>query len=439
MALSKTDILRVLSEWNFWGKGLETGIPRPGYLDRAQKFLRSDAVVAVLGVRRAGKSFIVRQLGKALVAGGVPTENILYVNFEARELSDPTLDLLDKIEETYLENLDPSGERYVFLDEIHLVDGWERWVRSRQEQGRCRLVVTGSNTDLMKGELATSLTGRHLDVTVLPLGFSEFLAFRGCPVGSLLELVQKRAAVNRLFREYMEFGGFPMVALSEAKKEILGTYYDDILSKDIVRRHHIREIGGLGKLAEFYLTNISCPVSFRSLEPKIGLSINTLEKFSGYLGNAMLVFFVGRFGWSFQERNKSPRKVYAVDPGLSNAVGFRFSENTGALAENIVALELLRRMSVEPSMELYYWRDDAGREVDFVVKKGKRVSELIQVCWDLTDEGTKKRELRALTGALDKLGLNRGLVLNEDFEGVEKAGRKTIEYRPIVKWLLDVD
>jgi predicted AAA+ superfamily ATPase len=103
-------------------------------------------------------------------------------------------------------------------------------------------------------------------------------------------------------------------------------------------------------------------VSFRSLEPKIGLSINTLEKFSGYLGSAMLVFFVGRFGWSFGARNRSPRKVYSVDPGLSNAVGPRFSENTGSLAENIVALEPLRRKSVAPSMEIFCWRDESGRE-----------------------------------------------------------------------------
>jgi len=319
------------------------------------------------------------------------------------------------------------------------VNGWERWVRSRQELGRCRLVVTGSNTDLMKGELATSLTGRHLDVTVLPLGFSEFLAFKGALVSSLLDLVKKKTAVNRLFREYMEFGGFPMVALSEAKKEILGAYYDDILTKDIARRHRVRELGGLGRLAEFYLTNISCPASFRSLEQKVGLSVNTLEKFSGYLASAMMVFFVGRFGWSFGERNKSPRKAYAIDPGLSNAVGFRFAENAGALAENIVALELLRRKLVEPSMDLFYWRNEAGHEVDFVVKKGKRVTELIQVCWDVSDAGTKKREQRALTGAMEKLGLNRGLVLNEDFEGVVKAGRKTIEYRPILKWLLDIE
>jgi predicted AAA+ superfamily ATPase len=436
--MDKEDILRVLTEWNFWGKGLETGIPRKQYVTRAREFLDSNMVVAVMGVRRAGKSFIVRQLARELISTGVSPGNILYVNLEAREFADPDLDLLDKIEQTYLEHLNPSGERYVLIDEVHLVKGWERWVRTRQELGRCRLVITGSNSDLLRGDLATSLTGRHLDITVLPLGLQELLTFRGLDVPDLRKLVRNRTEVNRLFREYMEFGGFPLVALSAAKKEILGSYFDDIISKDIVARHHPREIGKLTKLAVFCLTSISCPMTYRSLERASDLSINTLEKFSRYYENAMMLLFVGRFAWSFKERNKSPRKVYSIDTGLCNIAGFRSSENTGRLAENIVALELFRKKIADTSMELYYWKDDTGHEVDFVVKRGKRVSELIQVCWDLSDPDTKKREVRALAGAMEALDIDTGLILNEDFEREEKVAGRKIVYRSLVKWLLDI-
>jgi predicted AAA+ superfamily ATPase len=167
--------------------------------------------------------------------------------------------------------------------------------------------------------------------------------------------------------------------------------------------------------------------------------MNTVEKYSGYLENAMLVFLVGRYSHSSRVRNKSPRKVYSIDPGLSNAVGFRFSENFGKLAENIVALELRRRMSGKPQSGIYYWRENGGPEVDFVVKSGMQVRELIQVCWDVSKPETRKREVHGILKAMEALRLDRGTILNEEYEGEEKIMSKTITYRKIVKWLLQIE
>jgi predicted AAA+ superfamily ATPase len=310
-------------------------------------------------------------------------------------------------------------------------------VRSMHELRKAKLVVSGSNAHLLSRELGTLLTGRHLDLTVFPLSFREFLSFNGVTPAGTLDLVDKRIAIRSLLRKYLEFGAFPEVTLSEQKKEILLSYFEDLVHKDLVRRFRIRKPQELTALVKFYLSHTSCLITFGSAEKFLHISADTVEKFSGYLEQAYLLFFLKRFSFKVKEREKSPRKVYAIDTGLSNAVGFRFSENLGRLAENVVFLELKRRQTFDSNIELFYWKDAHHREVDFVVKKGVKIQQLIQVCWTMIDPLTKDRELRSLAKAMEELKIKQAVIITEDEEGEEVVAGEPVPVIPLWKWLLN--
>jgi hypothetical protein len=432
----KEQIIEVLNDWNLWGGDIESGTPRDAYVNKARTFLHSGQVVTVAGVRRSGKSFILRQLLKEL-AKETGARNALLVNFEDYRLTAPDLKLLESIYRLYLERIRPGSKPFILLDEVHLVKGWERWVRTIHELGKARLVVTGSTSKLMSPELATKLTGRHLDVTVMPLGFREYLEFNGLRLEDELDIIAQRDRIRGLLHDYMRNGGFPAVVGSRSPVETLRTIYNDILEKDVLQRYPVRKTGDIRKLARFLLTNFSSLHTHSSAAKWLGLTAVTAEKFSRYLEEVFLIFPVRRFSFSVKEQERAPRKIYSIDPGLSNAVGFQFSENLGRIAENVVAIELRRRLLENPLLELYHWRDQYGKEVDFIVKDGELVSQLIQMCWNLDDPGTKKREIGSLLKAMRLFGLKQGLVITEELEDEETAKGKKISYRPLWKWLLE--
>jgi len=312
----------------------------------------------------------------------------------------------------------------------------ERFVRGLHERGEARLVVSGSSARLLSEEFATLLTGRHMTFAVYPLSFNEFLKFKGVEVKSEVEALAKRVEIKRLLDEYLEFGGFPEVVLSPEKRRILLSYFETVITRDVVERFKIREREKLKTLAKYYLTNISSPVTFNSISRFLKLPLTTVERFSDYLETANLIFFLKRFSYSLKEQEKSPRKVYSTDVGLSNAVGFKFMRNLGKAMENVVTIRLKAQQSLDPEVEVYYWRDYLGREVDFVVKKGVKVKRLIQVCMDVDEVETKRRELRALLGAMRKLGMPEGTIITDGYEGEEEIRGKKIRYVPLWRWLV---
>jgi len=428
--------VRVLEDWNFWKTDLDTGILREEYLERLKQFLETKHVLAITGARRSGKSFIMKQLAKSLIDRGRGRNETLIINFEDPRFVELGVDILQSIYETYLEFLNPVSIPHIFLDEIQEVKGWEKWVRMIQELQKAKFVVSGSNAKLLSRELGTLLTGRHLDITVLPLSFKEFISFKGIYFKDTLDIINKRIQLKGLLREYLESGAFPEVVLSAQKQQILLSYFDDILNRDLIRRYKIRKPERLKALAKYYLSNISTLVTFNSLERPLGISMDTIEKFSGYLENAYLIFFLKRFSFKVKEQEKSPRKVYCIDTGLSNAIGFRFSQNLGKLAENIVFLELKRRQAQNPELELYYWKDVQHREIDFILKEGQRVTQLIQVCWQVDVLKTREREIKILLKAMDEFSLNEGVVITEDCEEETAINDKKVCFIPLWKWLL---
>ncbi|MBU4347649.1 ATP-binding protein [Patescibacteria group bacterium] len=435
--MDKKEILKILEDWNFWAKEVDTGIKRDFYLNKLKKLLLSKQIIAITGARRVGKSFLMRQLAQELIKQGVSKNQILIINFEDPRFSDLNLKLLQKIYETYLEFIQPKGKIYIFLDEIQEVEKWEKWVLMAQELKKAQIILSGSNAKLLSQELATLLTGRHLDLKIYPLSFEEFLKFHNVIIKNNLDLIRNEIKVKSLLKSYIENGSFPEVVLRENKKEILLAYFNDVLEKDLIKRYKIRKPEKFKDILKFYYSNTASLITFNSLEKIFKISADTIEKFSSYFTLNYLLFFVKRFSYKIKEQEKSPRKVYAVDTGMANTIGFKFSENKGKLAENIVFAQLLRQMSQNFNMETYYWKDEKHWEVDFVIKEKNFIKKLIQVCFDLSDANTKAREIKPLIKASKELKCDNLLIITDDFEHEEKISSKKIKYIPLWKWLLE--
>lgn len=434
--MEKNEIIKIFGDWNFWDKDLNAGINRPYYLNKIKNFRESSHIIVITGARRSGKSFIMRQTARTLIKEGIGKSNILIVNFEDPRFVELNTKILQQLYDVYLEFLNPQEKPYLFLDEIQEVKDWEKWVSMMHELDKAKIIISGSNAKLLSRELSTLLTGRHLDLVIFPLSFKEFLRFRNVDLSKRFEIINKEIEIKRLLREYIEFGSFPEVVLGGEKKQILLNYFEDILNKDIVRRFKIRKSKELVSLAKFYLGNISSLITFSSLERTLNISVDTVEKFSRYLEDTFILFFLKRFSYKFREQEKSPRKVYAIDVGLANTISFRFSQNMGRLAENLVFLELKRKEMLGSNLEIYYWKDVNHREVDFLIKENLKVKQLIQVCWEVNRPETKNREIRALLKAMKEFNLEEGLIITDDYEAEENIKGRKINYIPLWKWYL---
>lgn len=440
--MDKEKIIEILNEWNFWKRDIESGIPREKYLNKILQFIRSYKITSIVGVRRSGKSTLIKQIAKTLIEGGIPRNEILIINFEEPQFENVNVNFLVQIYQSYREILRPVGKPYIFLDEIQNVKNWEKFVRSINEKKEAHLIISGSSSKLLSEELATVLTGRQLYFEVFPLSFEEFLDFKNIRIKEKKDVVLNTLEIKSFFREYLSFGGFPEIVLNsneEFKRRVLLSYYEDIISRDIVQRFKVKKIEQLKAVVQFYLTNISSHISFNSVSRFVKLPVETVRRFSSYLEISDLVFFLKRFSFSVKEQENSTRKVYSIDVGLSNMVGFKFSKDLGKTAENIVALKLKVLQRLSPLTEIYYWKNHYGdKEVDFVIKEGTKVKNLIQVCWDVSNEKTKKREMNGLLKAMEEFKLAEGVVITEDWESKEEIKDKKIIFVSLWKWLCEV-
>lgn len=435
--MEKREIFDILDSWNEWAGPKDIGLIRNSYVDRLEGLISgSNQVITITGPRRAGKSYIMRQMGRLLVDKGVKKENILFVNFDDPRFLSLDNKLLIQIFDIYREFMSPADNPYIFLDEIQEIDEWEKWVRMMHELKKAKIVVSGSNAHLLSRELGTLLTGRHIDLGVFPLSFKEYLMFNNIEIKTSLDVERKKTEIMGLFRKYMANGSFPEVSLSDKKTEVLLNYFDDLLSKDLIKRFRVRKTKVMKALIKYYLSNAGNLMTFSSIEKYLEITSDTIEKFSSYLEDVYLIFQLKRFSYKVKEQEKSPRKIYAIDTGLCNSVGFRFSENIGRLAENIVFLALKRRQILDPQLELFYWKDEQHREVDFILKQGKDVESMIQVCWNMLDDKTKTRELRSLQKAMKEVKTDKAIIITEDAEGEEKLNGFTVKTIPLWKWLL---
>jgi predicted AAA+ superfamily ATPase len=432
--MEKSKIIEILEDWNFWTREQDIGIMRLSYLKKIRELANTEQIISITGVRRSGKSTIMLQYIKQLMDKKISPKNILYINFEDLRFRDLNLELLNRIYEVYLEYIQPDSRVYIFLDEIHKVKGWEKFARTMHELKKAYIFVSGSNTKLFFGELASVLTGRHLDIRVFPLDFREFLLFKNIQVKDQLDLVSKRYKIKSLLTEYLRYGGFPLVCLKGSKENLLQTYFEDIINKDIIENHSIDYVSKLKSLAKFYLTNVGRRISFNKISKFLNLSLDTVERYSYYLEEAYMLYFIKKFSYSLKEQEKTMAVVYSVDNGIRNLLGFMFSKDLGWLYQNTVACQLIKRYNKE---NIFYWMSNTKEEVDFVVKEKLKVKQLIQVCYDVEDYDTKKREIKGLLKGSKELKCNNLIIITEDKEGEERIENKKIKYIPLWKWLLE--
>ena len=433
--MEKSEILDVLNDWNFWRKEIDSGVRREAIAKKIVELSKAKEIIVITGIRRCGKSTSLLQFCQNLINSGTRKEDILIVNFEDPRLKSLDLDLLNKIYEIYLTELNPLKKHYVILDEIQLIEEWEKFARFLHENKKINVFVTGSSSKLLSSEYSTVLAGRHLDLEIKPLSFREYLLFKKIEVKNDLDISQKRHEIKRAFANYLKEGGFPKVTLMDNekdKRDLLDVYFRDIIIKDIVQRYNIKEVNKISELAKYYLTNVSTLQSFNNIKNVLKLNLDTVERFSYYLSSVFMLNFVKKFSYSEKEQILNPRKVYCADNGLRGSVAFVFSEDYGRLAENIAFNELNKK-----GLEIYYWKSKKQEEVDFIIKKKQKIIQAIQVCWDIDKPETKKREVKALVNACKELKLKEGLILTEDNSSSETIDDIKISFQPIWKWLLE--
>ena len=380
-----------------------------------------DALIRVItGPRRAGKSFLAMHLIHAREPHG-------YVNFDHEQLID--VDSYDELMAAV--NAVYDNPKHLLLDEIQNLPRWELLVNRLQRQG-FHLFLTGSNAHLLSSELAPHLTGRHIPIVLFPFTFQEYVA----AVDKEFTATERQQA----FLTYLERGGMPEPLVRDMEwVGYLRTLWDSILYKDIVRRHRIRSVAGLEDLATYLLTNMASEFSARRLtEVTQCRSVHTVQKYIGHLSEAFLFFTISRFSPKARAQAKANKKIYCIDNGFVTARGFRISENRGPLLENLVAIAL-QRERIQDHTEIYYWKGPQQQEVDFAVRVGGRFTQLIQVCWDPQEIGTRSREVRALIHASQALSCEDLVVLTAAMkteETVEWFGAKRlIRYVPFTEWV----
>lgn len=382
--------------------------------------VENDLIKVITGPRRAGKSFYGVHLLQQTGSYG-------YVNFDDERL----IVVEDYDEIVSAVNAVYNKPRYLFFDEIQNLPRWEMFVNRLQRQG-FRLLITGSNANLLSSELATHLTGRHVSFVLFPFSFSEALAASG---GELTD-IEKMAALE----EYAQQGGYPEPLLKKIdRRDYLRNLLQATLYKDIVKRFKVRSVQGIEDLTLYLLSNIAREYSFNALSGVTRCrSVHTIDKYIRYLQEAYLVFPLSRFSYKINEQTGYNKKIYCTDNGLAVSAGFRFSENRGALYENLVAIAL-KREDIAGRISLFYWKSPQNEEVDFVVKEGLSVTRLIQVCSDVSNPKTLKREMRALLKASQALHCDELLLLNDRVELTEtfrwQGVERPIRLMPLWQWL----
>ena len=375
----------------------------------ANVLLGSRLIKLITGPRRVGKST------QALLM--LRDKNFAYLNFD----NQPLLDAWDaNLVMRMLDDVYP-GYEYILLDEVQNLDAWDMWVSELYRMGK-NLVITGSNAKMLSSEMATVLTGKYLQVEMYPFSLEEFFDWNKFDLHSLEP--EHMADALSLMDDYMRNGGYPEVVMSrQLTRSYLDTLFDSIIWKDVAKRHKVRNITDLNSLAMYLVSNFCNPVSANELTEELGLSsVNTTKKYMDYLHEPYLFYYLPRYNNKFKLMNKAPRKVYVVDNGFVASKAFSLSDNLGRLLENQVFIELLRR-GYDTEKAMFYYRSRNDKEVDFVLRRGTHIERLVQVCYDMSNPKTEKREVDSIVECSQELKCaNLVIVTSNDKRTIEKDG-----------------
>lgn len=391
--------------------------------------------IVIMGPRRSGKTYYLYYLIKKLIEKGTRKEEVLYINFEDPRLTGISAKDLMLLMDVFFE-LYPENKRrkiWLFFDEIQNVSGWETFIRSILDREKASVFISGSSSKLLSKEIATSLRGRTLNYLLLPFSFSEFLEARKFSFKKYFSSEEK-AKFRNLFTEYFSYGGYPeTVIYPQERKKILQEIVEVTIYRDIVERYKIRNIKVI-KILFNYLVNakeFSVHKFFNFLKSlNIKVSKNSLYNYLEYFNDAFIFFPLRKFSHSIKEIEQSIPKIYTVDNGLIEIIS---GNNKSKKFENLVFLTLLRK-GLEPNKNIFYYVLQNG-EVDFVIKEGRKITSLIQSCYDISDYRTKQREINSLTRAGEDLKCKNLLIITHNYESKEKHETFKIKFIPILKWI----
>ena len=352
------------------------------YHEQVEKYLKSNLMKLITGPRRAGKSVF-----SLLLLRG---KRFAYLNFDDDKLLKEFDEehIMQVLKEVY------SDYDYLLLDEPQNLPNWDLWVSKLYRRGY-NLVITGSNSNLLSSEMASLLTGRYLSIEILPFSLRETLEYRKSNFNPALP--EDKADFMLQVEDYFHYGGYPEIINNrDITESYLKTLFDSIIMKDIVRRYKVRKVEELYQFATYMISIFTSPFTYSSITEELGLSSKTtVQKFCTYLKNCYLFFYLPRYNHKLKLMQKAPQKVYIVDNGFLSSSAFQISENKGRLLENLVLLEFIRR-KYEIGKNLFYYRNQSDKEVDFVVRENNVVRQLVQVCWDMSNPKTQKREIGSL-------------------------------------------
>ena len=386
--------------------------------------LKSHLAQVVIGVRRSGKSTMCR---KVLREANVKAA---YVNFDDERLAKTqTSDLNNILEALYI----VYGDfQYLFLDEVQNIEGWPLFVNRLLRQ-KMHLIVTGSNAKLLSNELTTHLTGRHHKITLFPFSFEEYARMKQLDTQALT--TKGQAAVKRELNTYLMNGGLPELLIEKDSQGYIMALLEAIIKRDITLRFKVRYPEVLQRLATYLIDNFAQEYNATTIAELLGVSDHTIDTYCGYLQEAFLLLALKKFSYKSRERIRDS-KIYVIDNAfISNRTNTFSTENLGWRLENAIYIELLHRAS-KRFADVFYYRDRTF-EIDFIVAKDGVVEELYQVCYDMTNEKTRKREVNSLLQGATKFHCSNLTILTFDEQETITEGDYTIQVKSASQWLLN--
>ncbi len=410
----------------------------PAYRPRSVSIpLDAGKIISIIGARRSGKTFLMYQLMDKLMPA-LDRTDMLMINFEDErlELDAKELDLLlQGYRELYPDK--ELSQSFFFFDEIQNVNGWERFVRRMYDSVSQNIVLTGSNAKLLSTDIASALRGRSISYTLYPLSFSEYLDFKGI-VPDLYDS-QSKAYVYGALNAYLRHGGYPELvdqADDRLRQKILQEYFQVMIFRDLVERYRVTNVTALKFFLKRLFASAAKPVSINRIyndlkSAGIKAGKNTLYEFMEMAENVFLVNTLAKYSPKVSVRELGEKKVYVIDNGLLNAVVFRFSDDMGKAMEQAVFWELKRR-----DKDVYFAKN--GYECDFIINENDQVTGVCQVCYDMSDVKTQKREIRALQKACRQFNLDAGTIVTWDADDEITADGIAIQMVSLPRFLLGI-
>lgn len=383
----------------------------------------------LVGVRQAGKSYLLYQRAKMMLESGHDISEIVYINFDDERLLGMTAEDFDLILQAYSTMFD--GKPILFFDEIQNIEGWEHFARRLANQ-KYMVFITGSNAKMLSRDIATVLGARFFDEKVFPYSFREFLDANNVTLKSDWEYSKQRNEVQRLFAEYFRWGGFPELFLYRNKRHWLNGLYEKIILGDVILRNNIKNDHALRLAVKRLAENVKQPIAYNRLANLVkstGVSTNTASMidYVRYVKEACLMFTLDNYASKFVEK-ETIKKHYFVDNGL---LSIFLNDADTSLLENLCAIVLYKRYnSDDDSPRLYYYNRNI--EVDFYIPD-EHIA--IQASYDITDEATRKREVNALVQLNALEPLQQALIITYDQEEIIEKDGLTINVVPAWKWV----